>query len=534
MEGAGRNVPIARRALLRGAVGAAAGVTVGAWRPRVGRTAQEDVSPVAGGTPTVALAAVPATLDGARTDQTAAWWLAGQLYDTPLRETPSGGVVAGLIVAATASADGLTWTLRLRPGVLFHDGQPLRAQDVAATIDRVRDPAVSGPNAWRFEHIRAVTATDERTVDLQLNRPDTALSASLASPALAVLPEAASARSDPFAGDRPPVGTGPFAFASWREGGEIALIRNPAYWRPGLPYLAGLQFHSLPEDTARSTAMVTGDVDMIQSAPLLDVPTLAEDTNVTLVGGLSRRVCGLTLNLVQGPLTDVRLRRLVAGAIDREALVAAATAGEATPHVTFFPDEHWAALAEPVVAQAADIVLATLAELGYPAGLRLTLVCPEQDPSLANAAVLLQEQLARVEIAVALELLEARPLAEVIAAGAFDLLIDYRGPWLDPHELVRPMVASDGIANVGGYANPEVDRLIMLAIATTDGAERAEHYRAIQERVLAEVPWLTLFLPNQYHAMVSRLRNVRAYPTGSMQGLARGWFAPAVDDVGET
>lgn len=521
-----------RRALL-GVFGGALGVAAGRMLSDA-VTAQEQAQqtgpPVVGGIPLVALADVPLTLDAARTDQLAAWWLAGQLYDAPLRETPRGGVVAGLVLDALPAQDGSAYTLPLRPGVRFHDGQPLRARDVAASLDRVRDPAVGGINAWRLEHVAAVETPDERTVVLRLARPNVALPALLASPVFGILSERTLAAGDPFAGERPPVGTGPFAFAAWGARGELSLTRHLAYWQHGLPFLDGLQFQYLVEDTARSTAMVTGVVDAIQSAPLLDVATLADDTNVGLIGGVSRRVCGLVLNLRGGALADARLRRLVARAIDREALVAAATAGQATAQATLFPEDHWAHLAIPTPAPDTAAVLADLAALGYPAGLRLSLICPEQDPSLANAAVLLQEQFARAGIAAALELLDARSLSEAVAASAFDLLIGYRGPWIDPHELVRPLVASDGVDNLSGYASPTADVQIMAAVAPKDLETRTERYRAIQELLLTDVPWITLFLPNHYHATTTRLSGMRAYPTGSLYGLRRARVIPAVPD----
>lgn len=520
-----------RRALLRGALGVAAGRALDAVAKTQGQEqAQETGPPVVGGTPRVALADVPLTLDAARTDQLAAWWVAQQLYDPPMRETPRGGVVAGLVLDALPAADGFAYTLPLRPGVRFHDGQLLRARDVAASLERVRDPAVGGINAWRLEHVAAIETPDERTVTLRLATPNVALPVLLASPVMGILPEGVIADGDPFTVERPPVGTGPFAFAAWGGRGELSLMRNPASWQPGLPFLDGIQFQYLVEDTARTTAMVTGAVDAIQSAPLLDVAILADDTSVGLIGGVSRRVCGLVLNLRGGALADVRLRRLVARSIDREALVAAATGGQATAQATLFPDDHWAHLAVPTPAPDTAAVLADLAALGYPAGLRLSLICPEQDPSLANASVLLQEQFARAGIAATLELLDARSLAEAVAASAFDLLIGYRGPWLDPHELVRPLVASDGVANLSGYANPTVDGQIAAAVAPADLETRVERYRAIQELLLVDVPWITLFLPNHYHAVTAQIAGMRAYPSGSLYGLRRAWALPVAPD----
>lgn len=484
-----------------------------------------DSAPIRGGFPLVALAAVPETLDPARATRPSDRNLTSLMYASLLRPNTVGGVIPSVAIATSARTDGLSLTVRLRPGVTFHDGTPVRSRDVVASLERLGDKAVSGTNAWRLEHVGAIDAVDDTRVTLKLRQPDVALPATLAADCAAILPASAIMRGDPFAADALPPGTGPFMFNHWESGGRLNLSRNPVFWRVPRPYFDGLLVSYAPEEAARTSAMLTLAVDVIEDAPLLDIPTLKQDTRIMLVGGPSRRICALGINVRRGEMVDVHLRRLLADAIDRAALVKAATADQAIPSMTLFPDDFWGALKKGVPAADSGKVKQTLTEFGYPAGLSLSLLCPERDASLANAAVLLQEQCAQAGIAVTLQLLDEPVLARTLAAGNYDLVMTWQGPWLDPHELVRPLLASDGVENAGGYANAALDRLIDAANLPADQDVRAGLYQEIQETMLRDVPWIVLFHPNQYHATVSRMKGFTGYVDGSLAGLGNAWFS---------
>jgi peptide/nickel transport system substrate-binding protein len=157
----------------------------------------------------------------------------------------------------------------------------------------------------------------------------------------------------------------------------------------------------------------------------------------------------------------------------------------------------------------------------------LRLIADDSDATLANTAVVLQDQLAYAGIALGVEPLDAQELADETAAGAFDLLVTYTPPWRDPHELVRPLLASDGVQNHAGYASPRVDALIRNATLTNDQEQRADRYARLQERVLEDMPVIVLFRPFAFDAMTSRLTNYGLYPPVTSRGLASAVLNPA-------
>jgi peptide/nickel transport system substrate-binding protein len=252
---------------------------------------------------------------------------------------------------------------------------------------------------------------------------------------------------------------------------------------------------------------VTGTVDLLIDAPLLDVPTLKEDPGVALVGGPTNRLCLLTVNLRSQAVGDPRLRRLISSAIDREDLVGAATANEATATSTLIPVDHWAGLEHDIETPDPADIRAQLEALGAPPGIELRLVASGADASLANACVLLQEQLAWAGIALSLDLLDDTEFEEEMDQGTWDLAMTYTRYWRDPHELMRPLVTSDGSANAGGYTNNRIDYLVNLAARARIEDFRGDLYRTIQRIVIEDVPVIPLFFPNYFDAMSTRLQN---------------------------
>lgn len=460
----------------------------------------------------IAVGRLPDDLDPTNTVLPDHLWLDTLTLDAPNRWTPDGSVVPAITTRASVPDRDDVIDLIVRPGAMFHSGRPVLADDVRYSLERIRNGSSGDLHAWRLEHVDRLQSVDTRTVRMILARPDAALMASLAHQAMGILP----AGTAPVDIDG---GSGPFVRDAISPG-VITYMRNPFFWQIARPRIDTLQVSAIEDDARRATAIAQGEIDVLPNVPLLDIPMLRDDPTVALAGGPSNRVCHLQLNLDAPALADARLRRLLSQAIDRVRLVDVATAGQGTPTGLLFPGDSWVReQIDEVQPLDPDAVRDGLRALGIPSDLRLRLVTDDADATLANTAIVLQEQLAACGIALSVDLLEDAALEEAIRGRDFDLLAAYTEPWRDPHELVRPLLASDGIANHSGFADEQVDVLVRGAILREDRAFRRERYTLIEEAVQRAAPVIVLFHPHAYDAVATRLGAYTAYPPFTSRGL---------------
>jgi peptide/nickel transport system substrate-binding protein len=224
--------------------------------------------------------------------------------------------------------DFTVWTLKLRPGVEFHDGTPLDADAMKTIFDDYL--TVDGANTQgALRDVEAMDVVDDLTVTYTLSRPNAAFPDILAGPSgWPFSPTAAAELGDGF-GDRP-VGTGPFKFVSWQRDGAFVVERNDDYWQEGLPYLDEITFRPIPDEETRATSLESGDVDAVQSVRLstfLDRVRQIPDIEIAL--GLSNGGGNIIFNTTEPPMDDVRIRQALAYAIDQQAVVDVVAGGAA-------------------------------------------------------------------------------------------------------------------------------------------------------------------------------------------------------------
>lgn len=504
-----------RRQMLAGAAGLALAT--------LGRAARAQDGPIhRGGVPLVALPALPEHLGGVSGAGWEAEWLRTLIYDAPLRPLASGAVVAAVGFGLGLDGGGRWIDLLPRPDALFASGDSVTAADLAASIERSIERA-DAATAWRWERVEAVETRVDRA-RIRLREPDATLAATLASPLVPVTPGGAAV-SGVALPDLPP-GTGPFV-PSRLDGDTAGFRPNRAGWVIGQPRFDGCAVTGVADVIERTTRLVTGFVDITPDVPALDIPLLRDDPGVTLIGGVSRRLCAVVLNLAREPLNDVRVRQLVAGVIDRDALVDGAIAGTGVPAATLFPTEHWAGAMVPtrVAPASPGETRNAIAALGLLPGWSLRLICPAAQPTLANTAILLQEQLGGAGIALDVDLLDAAAFATARDAGEFDLMMALLPTWVDPHEIAYPWLHSAGPRNAGGFASLRVDRLLDRARSQPDEEARGAIYGGIQRIVADQVPLVPLFATPWMDAVRARVRGYTAHLEPSARGVASAWFA---------
>jgi peptide/nickel transport system substrate-binding protein len=397
------------------------------------------------------------------------------VFEGLTRIGPDGAVRPGLAERWEVSADGLTYTFHLRPGVTFHDGTAFTAGDAVFSLTRAMAEDSVNAQKGLFAAIQTVEAADDRTLVVTLSRPEGRLLFNLGwGDAVMVAPESADTNTVN------PIGTGPFRFVEWVQGDRVELAANPDYWGAA-PALARATFRFISDPAAALAAMMAGDADAFANFPAPEgLEALKADPRFSVVIGSTEGETILALNHRRPPLDDLRVRRAISHAIDRAALIDGAMFGHGTPIGSHFAPHHPAYVdLTGMYPHDPEAARALLAEAGIePGALSLTLHLPP--PSYARrSGEIIAAQLGDVGINVEIIPVEwAQWLEQVFRGHDFDMTIVSHTEPLDIDIYARDDYYF-------GYDNPDFDALIERLQTTVDPDARADLYRRAQT-ILAE------------------------------------------------
>jgi peptide/nickel transport system substrate-binding protein len=439
---------------------------------------------------TTAIGSNPPTLDPQVTFNGFSFHVTNQLYETLVRVTPEGEIVPGL-ATDWSYPDPTTLRMTLREGVTFHDGTPLDAETVVASFERILDPATAAPGRFVLTSIDEVRAVDASTVELVADPPFAPLLAHLAHPVAAIVPVT---HADTLG--REPVGTGPFTFVRWVDGSEVVLAANPDYWG-GAPAIGEVVVRIIPEVSTQIVELRAGGVDMIFNLPADSYLSLAGDAAIVTESRPGWGSAHLGLNVANPKLADLRVRQAIAHAIDKTLITEEFFRGLATPAVAPIPGTvlHAADLDEPYPydPEASRALLADAGEVGL--RLRLDLF---QNPDLESVAQVLQFSLAEVGIDLEIRVQDFSAFTQAVEREDIELFLTTWGTvTLDADYTLYAFFHSDEVPanNRSRWVDPEIDALLETGRDTPDEAVRAEAYREVQARAVAELPMVTLYYP---------------------------------------
>ncbi len=294
------------------------------------------------------------------------------LFEGLTRIDSTGAVQPALAESWSVSEDGKTYTFKLRTGVKFHDGTDFNADDVKFSLDRARGEKSTNAQKGLFKSITAVEVVDAETVKVSLSSPAGNFLFNMGwGDAIIVGSESAENNKTT------PVGTGPFKFSKWAKGSSIELVRNDNYWGSE-KVLEKAVFRFIPDAAAAVAAMLAGDVDGFANFPSPEaIPQFKADPRFTVVIGSTEGETILSTNNKKKPFDDIRVRRAIAHAIDRQAIIDGAMFGLGTPIGTHFAPHH-PAYVDNVNKYPRDLAKAKalLAEAGYPDGFKATIKLP--------------------------------------------------------------------------------------------------------------------------------------------------------------
>ncbi len=427
-------------------------------------------------------------------------------------------------------SDPRTWIFHLRPGVRFHDGRPVEAEDVAWTILSMINGALITAKAGAFAAVERVEVIDPLTIAVHLRRPDAALLFNLSDGLFGVVPRGSGRELA-----QQPIGSGPFQFVRATEDKEVVVARNPAYW-DGVPRLSGVRFAVVPDAITTALELEKGSADAESNGITLDmVHALRNRPNLRTETGPSSVVIYLTFNVTDPSLRDVRVRQAIALAMDRHAIIDALWRGRAHLADSLLPPGHWARAAASTLPQYAhdpQRAMALLDAAGHHPGadgvrLRLS-IKTSTDETTRLMATVLQQQLRAVGIDLAIRSAEFGTFYADITRGAFQL---YALRWIGSNEdpdIFRYCFASGMTPPKGGnrghYSNPEVDRLLSDAAATADLAKRKQDYMRVQQILAEQLPTLPLWYPDNEVVHTTRLHDVVPNASGSFDWLRTAWI----------
>jgi len=422
------------------------------------------------------------------------------------------------------SEDGRTVTLRLDPAAQFGPDNPITADDVVWSLQRINDEGTRGSHLGPVE---SIGAAGPHTVVLRLAEPYAPLPSYLAHPMNAVLDRGAfeAAGGDFMVSD---FGAGPYRVKGWRVGSELLLERREGYNGPTPAQTPRLAYRPIADDTAKSTAVRRGEVHLVHEVSPKHTVLLEEAEGIEVASVPGTWWDYLGLNTRQPPLDDPRVRRAIALAIDRQDIVDAVFFGRATPLTAAnLPPTHWAALPEPVYSHHADLdaARALLAQAGLAGGFGLTLRFTTGYRDQAQAATMIKQQLRPLGIDVELQAMDFSALVSRLNSGAFEAVLIGWAAQVDPDEYLYDLFHSDGPFNQQGFDDAEVDRLLETGRTTFDRDARRRAYHAAQRRIAELAPMVFLYVRPQLTAVRDTVTGYDVHPTGTTRGAASATLA---------
>ncbi len=441
-----------------------------------------------------AIAGEPDQLDPNKTSAYFSFEVLENVYDTLVEPDADLQMQPALAESWNVSADQLTWTFHLRPGVTFHDGSPLTADDVVFTYHRIIDEELS--NVDKLSAVDDVRATDPATVVIRLKHPTPNLLTNLGGFKGMAIVQRKNVESGQIATH--PIGTGPFAFESRKSGDSISLKANPRYWG-GAPKVSGVIFRFIPEQSTALSALQAGEIDWTDSIPTQRVSQLKDDDSINLAVTPSNDYWYLALNEARQPWNDVRVRQAIAYAIDRDAIVAATSYGTADKNELAIPKGNPWYTAYDRYRYDIDQAKRLLSEANA-APQNLDMLVTNEYPETVTAAQIIADNLAPLGITVNIRTVDFATWLDEQNSGHFDMLMMGWLGNIDPDDFYYAQHHTDGTSNAQKYSNPEVDRLLDAGRVETNRDARAEIYRKAATIIADDCSYIYLYNPSVIQA----------------------------------
>jgi len=465
------------------------------------------------------------------------------IFDTLLitESTPDGGseLINGAAESYTISEDGKTYSFQLRKGIKFTNGEEMTADDVLYTIDSMLDPERNTLNSYWMDMLVGATdvlegaATtvegkgmiihDDYSFDLVLNESYAPFLATLSTPAWSILnrdacdaaDEAGGGKTGTFFGSEPEytIGSGPFILKEWVLNDHIYLEANPDYWR-GAPKIDGVLIKVVTDAETERMMFDQGQTDIfdLDNAPhLIPEYTSSEQWKDCIVPKVVFGVGYLSINENIKPFDDVRVRKALQMAVDKQTIIDTLYQGTGIPANGMFPASMLCYNENlPEIPYDPEAAKALLAEAGYPDGFDMTIATNSSDSATTKELVqIIQAQWGEIGVNVTIDQMDEASWYDVRATGELPM---YKATWWgdfnDPDNFIYNFFSSESTkARSFNYYNTEAIQRIEAARHMIDEEERMEEYKELEKIVIQDdAAWIPLFHGEKIRVVQPRVK----------------------------
>jgi peptide/nickel transport system substrate-binding protein len=474
-------------------------------------------APVAGGTLTIARSQDIISMDKTTTFDNNSIYVMEQIMEPLFTVSKDGSKVEPwLATGYDISADKLTYTIHLRKGVTFSDGKPLTAADVKFSID---EDTKTGTDGWGYINsaIDTVTATDDSTVTIKLKYAWAPLLADLSLFSNGIIPNNYGGKSkDAFYAA--PVGTGPFVWGSWTKGQSVKVTANKKYWGHK-PHLDAVTWTVVADANTRKLQLQGGQIDIDDTPDWSSFSSLKGTAGINAQTFPSTYEEYVTFNEQHKPFQDVHVRRAIASAIDRSAIIKTVLFGNGTvadsllsPGTPFYDKNNGAPGFDLATAKQ------EMAQSSVPNGFSTTILISSGNPDQASIAQILQSELKAIGIDLKITQLDPTAQKQARLKSQFDMVAQ---AWTmdipDPDEWTSFAVDPNGgsHSSFSYYNNPQVIDLNKQAEKETDDSKRQQLYSQLQKQVSTDSPFAYLYYAPYVFAMKNSVKGFYSTPLGN-------------------
>ncbi|WP_010283368.1 peptide-binding protein [Bacillus timonensis] len=444
------------------------------------------------------------------------------------------------------SDDNLEYTVKLKQGVKFHDGQDMTADDVVFSYMMMKNPDVVSERKSNFESMEKVEKIDDYTVKFTLNKVDVTFYPITLS--YAVLPEHVLGSVDPATlhenefNTKNPIGTGPFKFEEWKDGEYVKVVRNDDYFE-GKPHLDSITTRIITDANGMIAALQAGEVDFYAGVPGTEVETVKAIDGTKVEEGLALSYTFLGFNQQQERFQDKRVRQAFTHAVNKDAIVESIMqgAGQAaqapdSPLMWTYNDE------VPEFEYDLEKAKALLKDAGWEdtngngiidkdgVEMSFKISTNQGNKVREDIAVVLQEQFKEIGVEATPDIVEWGAFIEKISAPNWDydaLILGWSlSTFPDQYDIFHSSQSKEGL-NFVWYKNEEADALMEKARQTPDTEEYKQIHKDLYNILVEDQAYTFLYYPTEFRAMPEELQGYEFHSKSALYDAHKWWLQPA-------